>query len=75
MTEQPLTAHERLCLRFLAGLAPEAAHWCDERTLHVLEHRRLVERVVTCSLPLEMRRQEYRLTLAGRGALGLGGTT
>lgn len=75
MTEQSLTAQERQCLRFLAGLAPEAARWCDERTLHDLEHRRLVERVVTCSLPLEMRRQEYRLTLAGRSVLGLGGTT
>jgi len=75
MNEQPLTGHERQCLRFLAGLASETSHWCDERTLHDLENRRLVERFVTCSLPLEMRRQEYRLTLAGRRALGLGGAT
>ena len=66
MNDHKLSDGERACLYALAGKGRAVAAGMDEVVLRGLECRGLVERVVLQSLPLEMRRTEYRLTLAGR---------
>lgn len=69
MDREPLSEYEHACLRRLAGRAIDDGRCCDEHTLCELVNRGLVERVAVPTLPLELRRQAYRLTLAGRARI------
>jgi len=69
MSDRSMNDCEWRCLQYLAGMAPEAGHYCDDRTLQSLESKYLIESVISQWLPLEMARKDYRLTSAGRALL------